>query len=58
MIKWESQFELGDALTAEQLDFFREHGVILFRNFLSPELVQLYISEVSKIEQIWLDEKR
>jgi hypothetical protein len=58
MIKWESQFELGDALTAEQLDFFREHGVILFRNFLSPELVQLYISEVSRIEQMWLDEKR
>ena len=58
MKKWESQFKLGDVLTAEQLDFFREHGVILFRNFLSPEQVQLYISEVSRIEQMWLDEKR
>jgi phytanoyl-CoA hydroxylase len=58
MNKWESQFTLGDMLSAEQLEFFREHGVILFRNFLSPEQVQLYISEVSRIEQMWLEEKR
>ena len=51
MKKWESQFELGDLLTTEQLEFFQEHGVILFRNFLNHEQVQLYVSEISRIEQ-------
>jgi phytanoyl-CoA hydroxylase len=58
MKKWESQFQLGDVLTPEQLDFFDQHGVILFRNFLTPDLIQLYISELNRIEQAWLEEKK
>jgi len=56
--KWESDFQLGEKLTDEQLRFFQEHGVIVFRNFLSKERVELYISELKRIEQQWLDEKR
>ena len=41
MKKWDSQFQLGDILTDEQLEFFHKHGVILFRNFLTSEQIQL-----------------
>ncbi|MCA6461942.1 MAG: phytanoyl-CoA dioxygenase, partial [Chitinophagaceae bacterium] len=58
MKKWDSEFQLGDLVTPEQIEFFDEHGVILFRNFLTPEQVKLFISEVSRIEQMWLEEKR
>ncbi len=56
MKKWESRFTLGNTITKEQLEFFNEHGVIVFRNFISPELVQEYIGEIFRIEQIWLEE--
>ncbi len=58
MKKWESRFTLGNSITPEQLDFFNEQGVIIFRNFISPELVQEYISEIFRIETLWLEEKR
>jgi phytanoyl-CoA hydroxylase len=58
MKKWNCNFELGESLTAEQLDFFDEHGVIIFRNFLSKEKVDLYISELKRLESEWLAEKR
>lgn len=56
--KWDCKFELGDKLTQEQLDFFDKHGVIIFRNFITPEKVQLYLQELSRIEKEWLQEGR
>jgi ectoine hydroxylase-related dioxygenase (phytanoyl-CoA dioxygenase family) len=56
--KWNSTFYLSDTLTQEQLSFFDEHGVILFKNFLSKEKVQEYVDEVKRLEQEWLSEKR
>lgn len=58
MKKWDSDFKLGDTLTQEQLSFFEKHGVIVFRNFLSQEKVQLYISEIKRLEKLWLEEGR
>lgn len=58
MKKWESHFELGDTVTAEQLNFFDRHGVIVFRNFISREQVAVYINELKRLEALWLEEKR
>lgn len=58
MKKWESHFELGHTITPEQMQFFDEHGVIVFRNFLSSEKVATYISELKRLEKKWLDEKK
>jgi len=49
-------FTLEDKLTPEQLRLFDETGAIVFRNFLTPEKVSLYLSELSRIEKQWLDE--
>ncbi len=58
MKKWESNFQLGDTLTEEQLAFFDKHGVIVFRNFISRDQVNVYINELKRLEQLWLEEKR
>jgi len=58
MQKWNSNFELGKVLTEEQLAFFDEHGVILFKNFLTPEKVDTYISEIKRLEKLWIAEGR
>lgn len=58
MKKWISTFELAEQLSEDQKDFFKKHGVILFRNFLSKEQIELYKSEIQKIEKKFLDEKR
>jgi phytanoyl-CoA hydroxylase len=49
-------FTLEEKLTPEQLQYFDEVGAIVFRNFISPETVQLFISEIKRIEKQWLDE--
>jgi len=51
-------FILGDKLTDEQFNFFDKYGVIIFRNFLKSETVQLFISELNRIEKQWLEEGR
>src|SRR5579872_6087862 len=51
-------FVLGNKLTDEQFDFFDKYGVIIFRNFLNSEIVQLFIEELNRIERQWLDEGR
>jgi len=58
MKKWDCNYSLGDTITQEQLHFFNEHGVIIFRNFLNKELVNEYISELKRIEQLWLQEEK
>jgi len=52
------RFELGEKLTAEQLDFFQKNGFIVFRNFIHPRTVALFIQEVNRIEAEWLAEGR
>lgn len=49
-------FILGEKLTQEQLDFFDKNGVIIFRNFIPRDKVQLFISETQRIEKQWLEE--
>ena len=51
-------FPLEEKLTREQLDYFDKNGVIIFRNFISKETVQHFISEINRIERQWLDEGR
>ena len=58
MKKWDSHFQLGDTVTAEQLDFFDKHGVIVFRNFISKEKVAVYINELKRLESLWIEENR
>ncbi len=58
MKKWECDFKLGEKITDEQLNFFNEHGVIIFRNFLTKEKVDECISELKRIEENWLNEGR
>ena len=55
---WDSSFELGDAVSEEQLAFFKEHGVIVFRNFLSKDKVATYIAEQQRLEAQWIAEKK
>jgi len=56
MEKWECGFKLGDSLTQEQLDFFDKNGVIVFRNFLTPEQVKSCLDELKRLENLWLSE--
>lgn len=58
MQKWNSNFKLGNSLTEEQIHFFKAHGVIVFRNFISPDQVAVYIEEIKRIEREWLSEGR
>jgi phytanoyl-CoA hydroxylase len=58
MNKWNCTYELGQNLTKEQLIFFEEHGVIIFRNFLTREKVELYLNELKRLETEWIAEKR
>ena len=58
MKKWESNFQLGDTITEEQLDFFDTHGFIVFRNFISQEKVNVYLNEFKRLESTWLSENR
>ena len=58
MNKWESNFRLGETLTHDQLDFFDKYGIIVFRNFISPEKINIYLAEIERLERTWLDEKR
>jgi hypothetical protein len=49
-------FEFSGELTAAQLDSFEKKGFLHFRNFISPETVALFKSEMRSIEQKWMDE--
>ncbi len=49
-------FSLCTGLTKEQKTFFDKHGVIIFRNFVSTENVQLFIKEIDRVEKQLLDQ--
>jgi len=42
-------FELGETLTEEQKAYFDKNGVILFRNFLPQDVVNLFKSEIKRV---------
>src|SRR6201999_645550 len=57
MKKFEApDFVLGEKITEEQFNFFDKYGVIIFRNFLNSETVELFKKELTRIEKKWLDE--
>ena len=39
-------FTLTEKLSEEQLDFFNTHGVIIFKNFIKRETIDLFLSEI------------
>ncbi len=49
-----THFELGDALTPEQIAHFEQHGFLHFRNFISQEQVQALIEASRDVQQQWL----
>ena len=57
MVKFEYKtFPFGEVLTQEQKDYFRQYGVIHFKNFINADTIKTFIDELSKIEKKWLDE--
>jgi phytanoyl-CoA hydroxylase len=48
-------FEFGTALTNEQLAYFRQHGIIQFRQFIDRPTVAALLKEVSRAERYLLD---
>jgi phytanoyl-CoA hydroxylase len=49
-------YTLSTALTPEQIQFFHTNGAIVFRNFINPQTVELFLKEIKRIEKQWLDE--
>lgn len=49
-------YTLSTELTPEQIQFFHKNGAIVFRNFINRETVDLFLREIKRIEQMWLDE--
>lgn len=59
MIEFECPyFELGTKLTPEQLSFFDKNGVIVFRNFINRDTVELFIKEINALQSSWILEGR
>ena len=58
MEKWTCDFNLDNKLTKEHITFFKKNGVIVFRNFLSSEKVDTCISEIRRVENEWIAEKK
>ncbi|MGZ3845881.1 MAG: phytanoyl-CoA dioxygenase family protein [Flavisolibacter sp.] len=48
-------FSLSDQITPEEFDFFQKSGVLHFRNFISRDTVQLFLSEIHRIEKDLLE---
>ncbi|MDB5970783.1 MAG: Phytanoyl-CoA dioxygenase [Hydrocarboniphaga sp.] len=49
------RFELGDALTAEQLEHFQRWGFLHFSNFIAADRVQELIAATQRVENRWID---
>lgn len=50
-------FTLSEKLTAEQKEFFHEHGFIHFKNFIQPQTVGSFIQASQQVQQKWIDRK-
>jgi hypothetical protein len=53
-----TRFKLGSEITDEQKAFLETNGFILFEKVASPEEFQMIVSEVERIQEQWLAEKR
>ena len=49
-------FILAEKITQQQFDFFDRYGVLHFKNFISSENVNLFLTEIKRIEKKWLDD--
>lgn len=47
-------FTLSDNLSLEQKEFFKEHGFIHFRNFITSDTVQLLINASEQVQEKWI----
>lgn len=47
-------FHLGKTVTAPQLNYFQQHGIIQFKNFLDKESLSLILSEVAQVQDFLL----
>jgi ectoine hydroxylase-related dioxygenase (phytanoyl-CoA dioxygenase family) len=47
-------FRINESVTDEHLHFFRQHGVIQFKNFISRETVRDFVNEVKSVESFLL----
>jgi phytanoyl-CoA hydroxylase len=57
MVKFEYKtFPFGEVLTQEQKEYFRQYGVIHFKNFINADTIKTFIDELNKIEKKWLEE--
>jgi len=55
MNKFNSDFYFNHQLEESQIQFFKKNGFIVFKNFISPELVKQIIDEISTIEQLLIN---
>ena len=49
-------FTLLESLTEEQTSFFNKNGFIHFKEFLTPETVELFIKASKEVEKKWIAE--
>jgi phytanoyl-CoA hydroxylase len=49
------KFSLSGIISAEQRDFFNEHGFIHFKKFINPEAVQSLVQASADVEKKWID---
>jgi phytanoyl-CoA hydroxylase len=48
-------FQLGNRLTLDQLSFFKKHGIIQFKNFISKDAVSLFLTEIERVQHFLLE---
>lgn len=53
-----TRFRLGAEITAEQQDFFDEHGFLVFEGVASADEVAMFGHELQRIQDAWLAEDR
>lgn len=52
------KFTLGNKITAEQQDFFDQHGFIHFSNFIKKETIDDIIRASGEVQKDWIDNNR
>ena len=50
-------FQFQNNLTAEQLNFFKTNGVLHFKNFIGPEKVKTFLTEIENIQSDLIEKK-
>ena len=47
-------FHLAERLNTEQINFFKKHGIIQFKNFIDKETVHLFLNEIDHVQNFLL----